>query len=203
MVARQTSPGGSDPQESAVSSFFGAFLPSVLLLFVVFPDIGPEPVQLSSINLIFAHQGMFDLFGMLGRLPQPVPDGRFLVAFHPRETRQAHSLCHKSERFDNFVFWGALARENCARRFREGLPASLAAIALSPVARLSVPNNVVRISPASIWALIVRAKLTNRSKFAHDNRFKRRIGSRGESIRIGEREKVIAPKTNTQGGHYR
>ena len=104
MVARQTSPGGSDPQESAVSSFFGAFLPSVLLLFVVFPDIGPEPVQLSSINLIFAHQGMFDLFGMLGRLPQPVPDGRFLVAFHPRETRQAHSLCHKSERFDNFVF---------------------------------------------------------------------------------------------------
>ena len=75
---------------------------------------------------------LFNGFNLLGNLSQLGQDGIFFMSFHPGQTAHPAAFGDHSQRFQNFVFGGALAIENRAFGFGDGFGAGLTQVALSP-----------------------------------------------------------------------
>ena len=82
--------------------------------------------------MIIGHEALFYVFNLLGNPSQPGQDGIFFMSFHPGQTAHPAAFGDQSQRFQNFVFGGALTIANRAFGFGEGFGAGLTQIALSP-----------------------------------------------------------------------
>ena len=68
------------------------FFPLSALLLLV-SDVGPKRVELTTLNLVFAHQHILNFGGMLGCLLKPIADRLLLVSFHAGEACHTDPFC--------------------------------------------------------------------------------------------------------------